>query len=59
MHGFTFCNYPYLLTLDAKRTILEAHSEQSMLAQARVCNALIFIYGNVIYSFYDNIHFAE
>ncbi|XP_067930960.1 probable E3 ubiquitin-protein ligase HECTD2 [Watersipora subatra] len=33
--GFSFCQYPFLLTISAKRLILRKDSEQQMISQAR------------------------
>lgn len=33
--GFTFCQYPFLLSLQAKRTVLQKDSEQQMIMTAR------------------------
>ena len=35
--GFSFCQYPFLLTISAKKQILQKDSEQQMISQARVC----------------------
>jgi hypothetical protein len=33
---FTFCQYPFVLSVNAKRTILKRDSEQQMIVNARV-----------------------
>ncbi|XP_064630554.1 probable E3 ubiquitin-protein ligase HECTD2 isoform X2 [Lineus longissimus] len=33
--GFTFCQYPFILSINAKRTILQKDSEQQMIIMAR------------------------
>ena len=35
--AFTFCQYPFLLTLGAKRFLLQKDSESQMIEIARVC----------------------
>lgn len=40
-NGFSFCQYPFLLTISAKRFILQKDSEQQMISQARVRQLLI------------------
>ena len=34
--SFTFCQYPFVLSVNAKRTILKRDSEQQMILNARV-----------------------
>lgn len=36
LNGFSFCQYPFLLTISAKRFILQKDSETQMISQARV-----------------------
>jgi hypothetical protein len=42
-NGFSFCHYPFLLSIDAKRKILEKDSEQQMIDIAKV---LIIVFSN-------------
>lgn len=36
LSSFTFCQYPFVLSVNAKRTILKRDSEQQMIVSARV-----------------------
>ncbi|CAI9733271.1 probable E3 ubiquitin-protein ligase HECTD2 [Octopus vulgaris] len=36
--GFSFCQYPFILSISAKRTILQRDSEQQMIVMARIAN---------------------
>ncbi len=46
--GFSFCQYPFILSITGKKTILEGNSEQQMIATARVCPAKILVHVGTI-----------
>ena len=41
---FSFCQYPFILTMSAKKTILQQDSENQMLIMARVCTFNVHLY---------------
>ena len=53
-HAFSFCQYPFILSIDAKRKILERDSEHQMIQIAKVnLNTCFFLKKKIIY-FYLN-----
>ena len=41
---FSFCQYPFILSISAKRTILQRDSEQQMIIMARVSNCMEWLW---------------
>ena len=53
---FSFCQYPFILSITAKRTILQRDSEQQMIIMARVnTNNVIMNRRGLMIKWVDNV----
>ena len=58
-HRFSFCQYPFILSLAAKREILQRDSEQQMIVMARVGGFSVALQIHCIYKLFNFVTFVD